>query len=46
MEPKRQADTPEEFEETYTSTQRVILRLLQWGAWTASFVAMLYFMRS
>ena len=41
MEPNKQADIPEETTVTYTPGQQAILRLLQWGAWTAAFVAML-----
>ncbi|SDD66181.1 hypothetical protein [Sporomusa acidovorans] len=31
-------------QETYTPWQNLILKLLKWGAWTASAVAMVYAM--
>lgn len=41
MEPNKPADMPEETKATYTPGQQAIINLLQWGAWTAAFVAML-----
>ncbi|CUH95020.1 putative membrane protein [Propionispora sp. 2/2-37] len=44
MEPDGPADRPEEGGAIYTPGQRVVLQILQWGAWTAAFSAMLYVM--
>jgi len=46
MEPNKPADVPEEMKETYTPGQQAILKLLQWGAWTAVFVAILNVMHA
>lgn len=46
MEPNKPVEMPEESGETYTPGQRALLKFLQWGAWTAAFVAMLYVMHS
>lgn len=46
MEPNKPVDMPEETKEIYTPGQQVILKLLQWAAWTAAFVAILNIMHS
>jgi hypothetical protein len=46
MEPNKPIEAPEDGGETYTPRQRAILKILKLGAWTASFTAMLYVMRS
>lgn len=46
MEPNKPVDMPEETRTTYTPGQQAILKLLQWGAWTAAFVAMLNVMHA
>lgn len=46
MEPNKPAELPEEDGDTYTPGQKAILDLLQWGAWTAAFVALLFFINS
>lgn len=46
MEPNKPADILEETKPTYTPGQQAILKLLQWGAWTAAFVAMLKLMHA
>lgn len=46
MEPNKPVDMPEESEVIYTPGQRTVLQILQWGAWTAAFAAMLYVMHA
>jgi len=46
MEPNKPVDMPEETKATYTPGQQAILKLPQWGAWTAVFVAMLKVMHA
>jgi hypothetical protein len=46
MEPNKPVEVPEESGETYTPGQRAILKILQLGAWTAAFTAMIYVMHS
>ncbi|MDU2065077.1 MAG: hypothetical protein E6713_09545 [Sporomusaceae bacterium] len=46
MEPNKQLDMSEEVKETYTPGQQAVLKILQWGAWTLAFAAMLYVMHS
>lgn len=46
MEPNKPVDMPEGTKATYTPGQQAILKLLQWGAWTAVFVAMLNIMHA
>ena len=41
MEPNRPLDMPEETKGTYTPGQQAVLKLVQWGAGTVAFVAML-----
>ena len=46
MEHNKPVDMPEDTKATYTPGQQAILKLLQWGAWTAAFVAMLNVMHA
>lgn len=46
MESDKRVDVPDEAEQIYTPGQQVILKLLQWGAWTAIIMVMLYVMHS
>lgn len=46
MEPNKPVDIPEATSDTYTPLQWRILKLMQWGAWTAAFIAMMYVMDS
>jgi len=46
MEPNKPVEIPEESETIYTPGQRALLQILQWGAWTAVFVAMMYIMHA
>lgn len=46
MDPNKPVEVQEENEEIYTPGQRAVLRLLQWGAWTAALTAILYVMHS
>lgn len=46
MQPNKSAELPEESKADYTPGQRALLQFLQWGAWTAVFVAMLYIMHA
>ncbi len=46
MEPNKPVEIPEESVTIYTPGQRALLRILQWGAWGAVFVAMLYIMHA
>lgn len=46
MEPNKPVEIQEEKEEIYTPGQRFILKIFQWGAWTAGFVALMSFLHS
>lgn len=46
MEPNKSVEVPGENGETYTPGQRIILKILQFGAWTVAFIAMMYVMHS
>ncbi len=46
MESNKPANFPEVPLEEYRSWQKTVIKFLQWGAWTAAFMAMLYVMHS
>lgn len=46
MEPNKPVEIPEASETIYTPGQRALLQILQWGAWAAVFVAMMYIMHA